>query len=123
MDALRIALDYYHAWTGKDLDRAMTYVADGIVCDAPAGRLEGVAAYRNFLEPFARTLTGAELIAAYGDDKQALIMYDTSSPLVASAPGAECVTVVDGRIAYSRFLFDRLPFDRARRAAAERGKV
>ncbi|WP_433295542.1 nuclear transport factor 2 family protein [Actinoplanes sp. CA-030573] len=123
MDALRIALDYYHAWTGKDLDRAMTYVAADIVCDAPAGRIEGVAAYRNFLEPFARTLTGADLIAAYGDDKQALIMYDTSSPLVASAPGAECVTVVDGRITYSRFLFDRLPFEQARRAAAERGKV
>ena len=36
--ALRTALAYYQAWTDHDLDRAMTYSADDIVCDAPAGR-------------------------------------------------------------------------------------
>jgi ketosteroid isomerase-like protein len=110
--AKQVALEYFAAWTGKDMDRAMELVADDIVCDAPAGRIEGAAAYRAFLEPFAGTLTSATMIAAFGDDEKALIMYDTSSPRVASAPGAECVTVVDGRIAYSRFLFDRLPFAR-----------
>ena len=39
--ALEVALAYFHAWTGHDLDRAMEYVADDMVCDAPAGRLEG----------------------------------------------------------------------------------
>jgi limonene-1,2-epoxide hydrolase len=113
--ALRVALAYYEAWTGKDMDKAMTYVAQDVVCEAPAGRIEGAAAYRAFLGPFAGTLTDSAMIAAYGDERQALIMYDTSSPLVASAPGAECLTVVDGRITYSRFLFDRLPFQQARR--------
>jgi hypothetical protein len=112
--ALWVALAYHEAWTGKDLDRAMTYVAQDVVCDAPAGRIEGAAAYRAFLEPFARMLTGSAMIAAYGDERQALVMYDTATPVVASAPGAECVTVVDGRITYSRFLFDRLPFRQAR---------
>ncbi len=37
--ALTTALAYFHAWTGKDFDQAMTYVADDIACDAPAGRL------------------------------------------------------------------------------------
>jgi hypothetical protein len=37
--ALRTALAYYHAWTSHDLDKAMSYIADDIVCDAPAGRL------------------------------------------------------------------------------------
>jgi hypothetical protein len=36
---------------------------------------------------------------------------------VTSAPGAECLTVSDGKITYSRFIFDRAPFDAARRAA------
>jgi ketosteroid isomerase-like protein len=36
---------------------------------------------------------------------------------VASAPAAECVTVRDGKITYSRFIFDRAPFDAARKAA------
>ena len=116
--ALRTALAYYQAWTGHDLDRAMSYVADDIVCDAPAGRLEGVAAYRGFMEPFVQILRGATLIAAFGDDQTALIMYDTETVPVPSAPAAECVTVTDGKIAYSRFIFDRVPFDAARRAAS-----
>jgi ketosteroid isomerase-like protein len=45
--ALDVALAYYHSWTGHDLERAMSYIAEDIVCDAPAGRLEGADAYRN----------------------------------------------------------------------------
>jgi hypothetical protein len=116
--ALRTALAYYHAWTSHNLERAMSYIADDIVCDAPSGRLEGAEAYRGFMGPFVQTLTGSALIAAFGDDTTALIMYDTQTVPVRSAPGAECVTVAGGKITYSRFIFDRLPFDAARRAAS-----
>jgi hypothetical protein len=61
--ALLTALAYYEAWTGHDLDKAMSYIAGDI------------------------------------------------------APGAECVTVTDGKITYSRFVFDRAPFAAARQAA------
>jgi hypothetical protein len=115
--ALRTALAYYQAWTGHDLDQAMTYIADNIVCDAPAGRMEGAEAYRNFMGPFVQILLGSTMIAAFGDEDTALIMYDTETVPVKSAPGAECVTVRDGKITYSRFLFDRAPFDAARQAA------
>jgi ketosteroid isomerase-like protein len=115
--ALQVALAYYRAWTGKDLDRAMAYVAEDIVCDAPAGRIEGVAAYRAFLAPFAGMLHAADLIAAFGDDERAVLMYDTETVLVKSAPGAECVTVQNGRITRSRFVFDRVPFQAARQAS------
>jgi hypothetical protein len=114
--ALRVALAYHQAWTTKDLPLAFTYIADDIACDAPAGRIEGREAYQAFLEPFARMLISATLIAAYGDEQKALLMYDTSTPLVASGPGAECLTVVLGKITYSRFIFDRLPFATARQA-------
>jgi ketosteroid isomerase-like protein len=112
--ALRIALAYYHAWTSHDLDKAMSYIADDIVCDAPAGRLEGARAYRDFMGPFVQILTGSKLIAGYGDDTTALIMYDTETVPVSSAPGAEWVTVADGKITRSRFVFDRAPFAAAR---------
>ncbi|WP_067690565.1 nuclear transport factor 2 family protein [Nocardia jejuensis] len=115
--AVRVALAYFRAWTGKDMDKAMTYVADDIVCDAPAGRIEGAAAYRAFLEPFSRILTSATMLAAFGDEHTALVMYDTSSLPVADAPGAELLTILDGRIARSRFIFDRAPFDAARASA------
>jgi ketosteroid isomerase-like protein len=116
--ALRTALAYFQAWTSRDIDKAMSYIADDVVCDAPAGRLEGADAYRGFMGPFVQILTGATMIAAFGDDETALVMYDTQTVPVKSAPGAECVTVKDGKIIYSRFIFDRAPFDAARNAGS-----
>ena len=116
-DALQVALAYHHAWTGGDLDRAMTHVADDVVCLAPAGRLDGADAFRAFMEPFARMLTRSNLIAAFGDDRTAVLMYDTETALVDDAPGAECVIVEEGRIVHMRIVFDRAPFEAARRAA------
>ena len=75
--ALRTALAYYQAWTSHDLDLAMSYVADEIVCDAPAGRLEGADAYRAFMGPFVQILRESRLVAAFGDDQTAMIMYET----------------------------------------------
>ena len=115
--ALRTAMAYYDAWTSHDLDAAMGYIAEDIVCDAPAGRLEGAEAYQNFIEPFMRILTGSTIIAAFGDDETALVMYDAHTVPVRNAPGAECVTVKNDKITYSRFVFDRAPFDAARRTS------
>lgn len=112
--ALKTALEYYDAWTNRDLERAMSYVSDHVVCDAPSGRLEGIAAYREFIGPFLHILKATQLEAAFGDDEKAVVMYDTETIPVSSAPGAECVTVRDGKIVHSLFIFDRLPFEAAR---------
>jgi hypothetical protein len=84
----------------------MSYIADDIVCDTPAGRLQGAEAYRGFQGPFLQMLTGSKMIAAFGDDETALVKYDTETGPVKSAPGAEWVTVKDGKITYSRNVFD-----------------
>ena len=117
--ALEVALAYYEAWTSKDLDRAMSYIAADIVCNAPAGQIEGAEAYRQFMAPFVEMLIATELLGAFGDDEKALVMYDTETRLVESGPGAECVTVRDGKILHSWFVFDRAPFQAARQAQAE----
>jgi len=122
-EALDVALAYYDAWTSKDFDRAMTYIADDIVCDAPAGRIEGAAAYRDFMGPFVQILEHAQLLAAFGDDETAVIVYDTKTLPVPSAPGAECLTVREGKIARSRFIFDRAPFQAARERATESSRA
>ncbi|WP_216215414.1 nuclear transport factor 2 family protein [Amycolatopsis aidingensis] len=114
--ALDIALAYHRAWTGKDFERAMTYVAEDIVCAAPPGLIEGAEAFRGFMGPFTQILTGSTLIAAFGDAETALLMYDTETVPVASAPGAEHLTVRNGKITHLRIIFDRAPFDAARAA-------
>lgn len=114
--ALEVALAYYDAWTNKDIDRAMSYIAEDIVCEAPAGRIEGADAYRAFMSPFVQILVNSNMVASFGDEQTALLMYDTETVPVKRAPGAECVTVRDGKIFHSHFIFDRSPFEAARRA-------
>jgi hypothetical protein len=121
--ALETALAYHRAWTAHDLDRAMTHIAENIVCDAPAGRIEGAEAFRGFMGPFTRIVTGSTLLAAFGDEDTALLMYDTTTVPVSSAPGAEHVTARDGKITYMRIVFDRAPFDAARAATAAKAKA
>jgi limonene-1,2-epoxide hydrolase len=114
---LQTVLAYHEAWSNHDMDRAMRYIAENIRCDAPAGRIEGAEAYRAFMGPFVKMLKSTKLLAAFGDDATAMIMYDTQTALVESGPGAEWLTIKNGKIVYSRFIFDRLPFEEARRKA------
>ena len=109
--ALQVALAYFDAWTHKDLDRAMTYIAENILCDTPAGRVRGAGAYRAFMAPFRQLLTNATIIAAFGNDQTAMLMYDTKTVPVRPVPGAECVTVEHGKITRSWFVLDRTPFE------------
>lgn len=115
--AVETALAYHRAWTSGDFERAMGLIAPDIVCEAPAGRLQGASAFRGFMEPFTRIVTRSELLAAFGDERTAVLVYDTATVPVADAPGAEHLTVVDGRITRMRIIFDRLPFEAARRGA------
>jgi hypothetical protein len=70
------------------------------------------------MAPFVQILRDSKMIAAFGDRETALVMYDIETVPVKSAPGAECVTVRDGKILHSWFVFDRSPFEAARRAAS-----
>lgn len=117
--AVAVALAYYQAWTSSDVDTAMCCIADDIVCQSPGGLVAGAAAFREFIGPFTQIVTGSKLIAAFGDDTTAVVMYDTQTVPVADAPGAECVTVADGKITHMRIIFDRLPFETARAAAQD----
>ncbi|GAB2867620.1 nuclear transport factor 2 family protein [Nocardioides pacificus] len=119
--ALETAVAYHRAWTGGDFDAAMELVAPDIVCHAPAGTLTGAEAFRAFMGPFAGMATSTQLHAAYGDAEHAVLVYVTATPLVVEAPGAEWLRVVDGRVVEMWIVFDRLPFEFARRQAQSTG--
>jgi len=115
--ALDTALAYYRAWSDGDFERAMTYIDPHVVCDAPAGTVRGATGFSAFMGPFVAMVRSSRLLAAYGDDRHAVLVYDTATPLVPSAPGAEWHTVADGRIVAMRLVFDRLPFAVARQGS------
>lgn len=113
--ALDTTLAYFDAWTGGDFEAALRHVAPDVVCDSPTGTHTGTDAFRGFMGPFAGALISSKLLAAYGDDQTAMIMYDAATTLVADAPGAELHTVADGMIIRIKIIFDRQPFVEARR--------
>jgi hypothetical protein len=108
--ALVTALAYHQAWTSHDLDQAMTYIADDITCDAPGGQISGAQQYKGFLGGFMTQLTGAQNIAAFGDDTTAVLFYYPHTASVSDAPAAECFTVTGGKITRSVLVFDRPSF-------------
>ena len=109
-----IADRYARAWTSGDVDTAMNYVADDIVCDAPAGRIEGVAAYRPFTQRFVDALSRATITKLLADDTSAAILYSVDVPWAKDFRCVEYMTIADGKIKHVTTVFDRLP---ARQAA------
>ncbi len=93
----------------------MSFIADAIVCEAPAGPIEGARAYRGFLVSFFQLLERAELIASFGDDQTAMLLYDNATVPVPSAPPVGHFTVKDGTITRVRCIFDRVPYEAAAR--------
>lgn len=108
--ALAAALAYHQAWTSKNISQAMEYIDTGIVCQAPGRQVTGAAAYRQFLAGFAQQLTSVEMIAAFGDDHTAVLMYYPNTATVTGAATAECFTLSAGKISRTVLVFDRPSF-------------
>lgn len=108
--ALRAVRAYHKAWTSHDLESAMAYVADDIVCEAPGARIVGAEQYRVFLGGFMAKLTGVRTVAEYGDDTTAVLFYYPHTALAEDAATAERFAVAGGRITGSVLVFDRASF-------------
>jgi ketosteroid isomerase-like protein len=108
--AQEIVTSYHRAWTSGDVEKAMTYVADDIVCSAPGVDLNGKDAYRAYIAGFAPSLTGVGDIASFSDGDRIALFYYPRTRATSTAPAGECFTIRDGRISESVLIFDRLSF-------------
>lgn len=108
--ASEVVEDYHRAWTSGDVDRAMTLIADDIVCRAPGEDLTGKDAYRDYIGGFAPSLTGIADIASFAHGDRVALFYYPQTATTRATPAAECFTVRDGRIVESVLVFDRLSF-------------
>jgi predicted ester cyclase len=107
--AQKIADEYVRAWLGGDVEKALSLIADDVVCDAPTGRITGLDGYRRFLEPFVTRLLGGELVDVLGDDEHAATVYTVETPFAKDFRGMEYLTVRDGKITNVVSVFDRSP--------------
>ena len=108
--ALTVARSYFDAMANKDVDGTMSVSAEDVVCNSPVGKLAGAQAFRGFQEGFAKMIKKLTLVAAFGDDKHAVIVYEADTQPVPSAIVAEYITVKNGKIASTEVIYDTTPF-------------
>jgi hypothetical protein len=111
--AHQVAEGYASAWTTGDIDTAMSYIADNIVCEAPAGTIEGKAAYRAFTTTFVtRLLVTGRVTAVLSGQNSASILYTNDTKVVSGMRAMDYATIENGKITRLITVFDRLPFGR-----------
>ncbi|MBZ9720487.1 nuclear transport factor 2 family protein [Mesorhizobium sp. AD1-1] len=108
--ALAIAQAYFEAMANKDAGNIVSISAEDVACISPVGELQGVQAFRGFQEGFAKMIKKLTLLAAFGDDEHAVIVYDAETYSVPNAIVAEHIIVKHGKIASTTVIYDGTPF-------------
>jgi SnoaL-like domain len=85
---------------------ASGYVAHDVVFEGPLSEASGHAAFMDGLTRFAQTVTGAQILAAVGDDKCAMVMYDLTTEPFGLIRAAEAFVVAGGKISRNTLVFD-----------------
>lgn len=105
--ALTIASAFLDAWTAHDLDTARGYLADDFAFDGPINHYrcaeDFLAGSRAFVEAIK---PGRTTVAAFGDDREALLLYDLHLRSGPTLRIADHYTVRDGRIRTETILWD-----------------
>ncbi|MBT2117553.1 nuclear transport factor 2 family protein [Dyella sp. LX-66] len=105
-----IARRYVDAMASKDVDTILSISSDHIVCTSPLGQITGIDKFRGFQEGFARMIVNLTALAVFGDEGQAVVVYDVETHPVARALVAEYLIIEDGKIAATDVIYDATPF-------------
>jgi hypothetical protein len=100
-----VATAFTEAWTSHDLDCASKYVGEDVVFNGPMGHAEGVKGYVG-LAGLSQEVKDFRLIAAFGDDEQAVLMYDLITRSYGTLTCAKHLLVRDGKIRRDLLTFD-----------------
>ncbi|HEV8191117.1 MAG TPA: nuclear transport factor 2 family protein [Ktedonobacterales bacterium] len=106
--AVAIARAFTEAWTSQDMATAGSYVDENVVFDGPLGHADGKAQYLEGLNGLIHALgvTGVRILAAFGDETQALLMYDLVTDQFGPLTCTKLLTIRDGKIQTDRLTFD-----------------
>lgn len=108
--ALEIARNYVNAIASKDVDTILSISAEDVVCTSPIGQTTGLERFRAFQAGFAQMITNVTVLAVYGDNEQAVVVYDAETHPVPHAIVAEFIKVKNGKLASTDVIYDATPF-------------
>jgi hypothetical protein len=108
--ALQIANTYVRAIATRDVDAILSISTDDVVCTSPIGQTIGRERFRAFHDGFARMITNLTVLAVYGDDEQAVVVYDVETRPVPHAVTVELIKVRGDKLASTDVIYDAAPF-------------
>jgi hypothetical protein len=112
MTALDIVRAYQDAWTARDFEAAAEYLADDFTHTAPNASYASAKEFLTALAVFGdRIGPGWRPVAMFGDETEALLMYELFAVSGAALPlTVDHFVVRDGRIVSETLVFDTPSF-------------
>ncbi|GAB3752115.1 nuclear transport factor 2 family protein [Microlunatus parietis] len=104
--ATATAVAFIEAFAAKDLTKLAGYCADDIVFESPRVKITGAPDVAEAMGQFAQAVASIDIIAAYGDDEHAVIMYDMQTGPFGTIRAADHFVVRDGKIISDQLVFD-----------------
>lgn len=113
-----VAVAYIEAFGSRDMTTAARYVAEDIVFESPRTRIAGAEPYLEAVGRFAQAVTGVDIIAVFGDDERAMIMYDMKTGPFGTLRAADYFVIRDSKIESDMLVFDTHEVRKAEAARA-----
>lgn len=105
--ALEVARSYLAALDTHDMATVARYLAEDVVFDSPIQHHTSITTLLPALAAFGEIQTGdIRMIAAFGDQEQALVLFDVPTGPFGSLRTAVHYTVRDGKIQTANPVFD-----------------
>ncbi len=104
--AARIAVSFVEAFAAQDMTALAGFLADDVVFESPRVTITGAAAVVEAMAQFAQAVSGVDIIAAFGDDERAVVMYDMKTGPFGTLRAADTFVLRDGEIISDKLVFD-----------------
>jgi len=104
--AVGVALAFLDAFAAGDEEALAELLDPEVLFTSPRRSLAGKVVVAAEIAGFARAVTALKVVSAFGDDRQALVLYDMDAGPLGTVRAADRITVRNGRIVADELLFD-----------------
>lgn len=101
-----VAVTFIKAWGSQDMDAVAGLLAEDVTFESPRMKVHGAESALATLGEFSQVVTGIDVLAVLGDDRQAMIMYDMATGPFGTLRVVDHLAVENGKIKADSIVFD-----------------
>jgi ketosteroid isomerase-like protein len=105
-DAAAVVRSYFDAWSSKNFDAAAALLDDELRVEGPTADYSSAADFVPALTRFGALISEVDLLAAFGDGDEAMMLYDLEVKRLGPLRVAEHFTVGNSKITQIRQILD-----------------